>query len=66
MSTMESRKTGRRAALHRAGFRFRLHYRSLPGTPDLVFPGRKKVIFVPRVLLASPQVPEGIIEVAAV
>ena len=35
-----------RSALHRAGFRFRLHYRSLPGTPDLVFPGRKKVIFV--------------------
>ena len=35
-----------RSALHRAGVRFRLHYRSLPGTPDLVFPGRKKVIFV--------------------
>ena len=35
-----------RSALHRAGFRFRLHYRSLPGSPDLVFPGRKKVIFV--------------------
>ena len=35
-----------RSALHRAGFRFRLHYRSLPGTPDLVFPSRRKVIFV--------------------
>ena len=35
-----------RSALHRAGFRFRLHYRSLPGSPDLVFPGRRKVIFV--------------------
>lgn len=28
------------------GFRYRLHVRSLPGSPDLVFPSRKKVIFV--------------------
>jgi len=28
------------------GFRYRLHRRDLPGTPDLVFPGLKKVIFV--------------------
>lgn len=28
------------------GFRYRLHGRKLPGTPDLVFAGRKKVIFV--------------------
>ena len=35
-----------RSALHRAGFRFRLHDRSLPGTPDIVFPSRKKAIFV--------------------
>lgn len=28
------------------GFRYRLHQRSLPGSPDIVFPGRKKVIFV--------------------
>jgi len=28
------------------GFRYRLHYRNLPGKPDIVFPGRKKVIFV--------------------
>ncbi|WP_284506433.1 DNA mismatch endonuclease Vsr [Caballeronia sp. GAWG1-5s-s] len=27
-------------------FRYRLHGRKLPGRPDLVFPGRKKVIFV--------------------
>lgn len=31
---------------HRFGYRFRLHRRDLPGTPDLVFPGRRKVIFV--------------------
>lgn len=35
-----------RSALHRAGFRFRLHRRSLPGVPDIVFPGRRKAIFV--------------------
>ena len=35
-----------RAALHRLGYRFRLHARSLPGTPDVVFASRKKVIFV--------------------
>ena len=28
------------------GFRYRLHCRQLPGNPDLVFPARKKVIFV--------------------
>jgi DNA mismatch endonuclease (patch repair protein) len=28
------------------GFRYRLHVKSLPGCPDLVFWGRKKVIFV--------------------
>ncbi|MDJ0354676.1 very short patch repair endonuclease [Paenarthrobacter sp. PH39-S1] len=39
-----------RRMLHGAGFRYRLHgrYRSerLPGRPDLVFAGRRKVIFV--------------------
>lgn len=29
-----------------AGYRYRLHVRTLPGKPDLVFPSRKKVIFV--------------------
>lgn len=35
-----------RSLTHRLGFRFRLHDRRLPGTPDLVFRSRKKVIFV--------------------
>jgi len=35
-----------RSKLHRAGYRFRLHRQTLPGRPDLVFPGRRKVIFV--------------------
>ena len=35
-----------RSALHRRGFRFRLHRKDLPGKPDLVFTGRNAVIFV--------------------
>lgn len=35
-----------RRLLHRDGLRYRLHDRRLPGKPDLVFAGRKKVIFV--------------------
>jgi DNA mismatch endonuclease (patch repair protein) len=35
-----------RRAIHHAGFRYRLHGKQLPGTPDLVFPGRKAVIFI--------------------
>jgi DNA mismatch endonuclease (patch repair protein) len=35
-----------RRILHRAGYRYRLHYKSLPGSPDIVFPARRKVIFV--------------------
>jgi DNA mismatch endonuclease (patch repair protein) len=34
-----------RRALHAAGLRYRLHG-DLPGKPDLVFPGRRAVIFV--------------------
>jgi DNA mismatch endonuclease, patch repair protein len=35
-----------RRLAHRMGYRFRLHRRDLAGSPDLVFPGRRKVIFV--------------------
>lgn len=35
-----------RKGLHARGLRFRLHRRDLPGCPDLVFPGRKAVVFV--------------------
>jgi DNA mismatch endonuclease (patch repair protein) len=35
-----------RRLVHGLGFRYRLHDRSLPGTPDLVFASRRKVIFV--------------------
>lgn len=35
-----------RRLTHALGYRFRLHYRHLPGTPDLVFPRHRRVIFV--------------------
>lgn len=35
-----------RSALHRLGFRYRLHVPTLPGSPDLVFPSRRKVLFI--------------------
>lgn len=35
-----------RSMLHGMGYRFRLHRRDLPGTPDIVLPGRGAVIFV--------------------
>jgi DNA mismatch endonuclease, patch repair protein len=35
-----------RSTAHRLGYRFRLHDRKLPGSPDLVFPGRKLALFV--------------------
>ncbi|MDQ8727392.1 very short patch repair endonuclease [Bradyrhizobium sp. LHD-71] len=35
-----------RRAAHRLGYRFRLHRRDLPGTPDLVFPKLRKAILV--------------------
>lgn len=35
-----------RRLAHAMGYRFRLHRKDLPGAPDLVFPGRKKAIFV--------------------
>lgn len=35
-----------RRLAHALGFRYRLHGKTLPGKPDLVFAGRRKVIFV--------------------
>ncbi|HLN24331.1 MAG TPA: very short patch repair endonuclease [Patescibacteria group bacterium] len=35
-----------RRALWAAGLRYRLHDKRLPGHPDLVFPGRRSVVFV--------------------
>lgn len=50
MSRVRSKDTGPewvvRRLIHRMGYRYRLHRRDLPGTPDLVFAGRRKVVFV--------------------
>ena len=50
MSRIRSRDTGPeralRSMLHRAGFRFRLHDRSLPGTPDIVMKKHRAAILV--------------------
>ena len=35
-----------RRLVHSMGYRYRLHRKDLPGKPDLVFPARRKVIFV--------------------
>ena len=50
MSKIRGKNTGPeravRSLLHRAGFRFRLHVRGLPGTPDVVLPKYRAVVFV--------------------
>jgi DNA mismatch endonuclease (patch repair protein) len=35
-----------RSLLHQMKFRFRLHRKDLPGTPDIVLPRHKKVVFI--------------------
>ena len=35
-----------RRLIHGMGYRYRLHNRTLPGKPDLVFPRRSKAIFI--------------------
>lgn len=35
-----------RSLLHRLGYRFRLHRKDLPGTPDIVLPKYRTVVFV--------------------
>ena len=35
-----------RSALHRLGYRFRLHVRDLPGKPDIVLPRHRAVVMV--------------------
>jgi DNA mismatch endonuclease (patch repair protein) len=50
MSRVRSADTGLevllRRELHRRGFRYVLHRKDLAGTPDIVFPGAKVVVFV--------------------
>ena len=50
MRAVKSRDTAPELAVRRLlygmGYRYRLHGKNLPGKPDIVFPGRRKVIFV--------------------
>ena len=50
MRAVKGRDTGPEMAVRRAahalGFRFRLHRKDLPGSPDLVFPRRRLAVFV--------------------
>ena len=50
MSRVKSRNTKPeilvRSILHRKGYRFRIHAKTLPGRPDIVLPKYKSVIFV--------------------
>lgn len=45
-----------RRLLHAAGYRYRLHRKDMPGRPDIVFGGRRKVIFVHGTLTAAAKV----------
>jgi DNA mismatch endonuclease, patch repair protein len=50
MASVGQKNTGAelllRKALHKNGLRYRLHDRSLPGSPDLVFPRFRAAVFV--------------------
>lgn len=50
MSRIRGKNTGPEMMVRRAfwatGLRYRLHDKHLPGSPDLVFPGRRTVVFV--------------------
>ncbi|WP_459935417.1 very short patch repair endonuclease [Fundidesulfovibrio butyratiphilus] len=50
MRKVKSKDTGPekkvRSMLHSLGYRFRLHRKDLPGTPDIVLPKYKTIIFV--------------------
>lgn len=50
MSRIRSKNTGLEIAVRKRifamGYRYRIHGKKLPGKPDLVFAGRKKIIFI--------------------
>lgn len=50
MQSVKTKDTGPETAVRKSlfalGYRFRLHRKDLPGTPDIIFPVRKKAIFV--------------------
>lgn len=50
MSRIKSKNTKPEQLVRRLltlkGYRYRLHWKRLPGKPDIVFPGRKLAVFV--------------------
>jgi DNA mismatch endonuclease (patch repair protein) len=50
MASVRSRDTkpelAVRKMVHALGYRYRLHSKTLPGKPDLVFPSRRKIVLV--------------------
>jgi DNA mismatch endonuclease (patch repair protein) len=50
MARIRSKNTGPELAVrrlaHSLGYRYRLHVKGLPGSPDLVFGRRRKVVFI--------------------
>ena len=63
MQSVKTKDTGPekavRSALHSLGYRFRLHRRDLPGSPDIVFPAKKKAIFVHGCFWHGHSCPKG-------
>ena len=46
IKSSDTRPEMRVSFLHGLGYRYTLHRRELPGVPDLVFPSRRKIVFV--------------------
>ncbi|MFD6319827.1 very short patch repair endonuclease [Methylorubrum thiocyanatum] len=64
MSRIRSRDTKPelllRRALHKQGLRYRLHERSLPGTPDIVMRGRRAIILIHGCFWHAHDCPYGV------
>ena len=63
MSSVKNKNTAAeikvRSLLHSMGYRYRLHRKDLPGTPDIVLPSYRKVIFVHGCFWHGHNCPKG-------
>ena len=63
MQAVKSENTGPellvRGLLHRMGYRYRLHRRDLPGSPDIAFVSHRKAIFVHGCFWHGHDCPKG-------
>lgn len=48
-----------RRLVHGLGYRYRLHRKDLPGTPDMVFPSRRKIIEIRGCYWHGHSCPQG-------